>query len=299
MDLKETRSSTLITIWLFISLLGSSLEPVLVKYFNLGITPLALMCIKSICGFILILPFLTNLKSLDSNLIKPLLLVSGLAFLTNVLIFAALEKIPASVLITIITTTPAFVGFVNAKRGTVEISSKFILALLIVILGVTLTLNSMTSNLESWNALGLLLAFTSVITSVCYRIKMDELTQKVRPITISAFLFMATGISSLFILPFVHVSSTAWSLGAWLGFAGVVANIAFLYAIKHLGSTRVSVLSIIQRPMAVILGVIVLEEIVTIVQIIGMCLVFIGIYHAKARKVEPSLTFQKNSKEIS
>ena len=273
-------------LWLFLSLLGSSLEPVLVKFYSPAISSLGLIVLKSLVGFILMIPLYGKLRDLPKKELTGLVQVSLLAFITNALIFLSLETLPATILITVITTTPLLVGVINHKKGKIQITPQFILAFAAVFIGIVLTIEMISQSNSKWSQFGLAIAFVSVITSSFYRIKMDTLTQNLNPLTISAFLFAFNGILSILILPFVTVNSKgSLSLAIWLGFAGVMANIAFLYAIKHLGSTRVSVLSIIQRPIAVLLGVVLLNERLSILQATGMLLIFIGIYYAKPKKV--------------
>lgn len=290
MDMKENKFPEPISVILFVSLIGTSLEPVLVKYFSFGISPFSLILLKSMFGGFLFLPFIKKLKQIPTNKFPDLFFVSALAFITNALIFFSVERIPASVLITIISSTPVIVGFINFRRGTVELSLKFAFAFVFVMFGIILTLNSMSFRSQNWAMLGVLFALASVLTSTLYRIKMDDLTQETNPVLISTFLFTTNGLVSLIFIPFIQVPTGVWPFTLWLGITAVVANIAFLYAIKHLGSTRVSMLSIIQRPFAVLFGAILLNEVISIEQIIGMIFIFVGVYYAKAKKINVTQT---------
>ena len=288
MDLEKDPNPDLVSGLLLLALFGSSLEPILVKYFSYSIDPVALMGLKSFFGGLVFLPFLKNLKRISRNNLPSLIYISFLAFITNVFIFLAIKSIPASILITIIASTPAVVGIINYYRKTVAIDITFIFGFVSVMIGIILTVNSMLFRPEPWAISGLVFAFISVVTSSAYRLKMDQLTQAVNPILISTFLFTFNGFISLPILTLYEIPNKIWPFAIWLGISGVIANIAFLFAIKHLGSTRVSILSVLQRPMAVILGAIILYEVVTIDQIIGMILIFVGAYFAKANKIQNS-----------
>lgn len=291
MDLKSSGSYRNTQFWLFISLLGSSLEPVLVKFFQPAISPLGLIVLKSLVAFILAAPLYQRVIHLQRTYLIPLLQVSVLAFITNGLVFLSLTNIPATTLITIITTTPLLVAILNHMRGKDQITFQFFLAFLVVLLGVILTLEVVIKTESTSLNIGIGYAILSVITSAIYRLKMDHLTHLVEPLTVSGSLFVFNGVMSLMILPFVTISKDSIPLGVWLGTAGIVANIAFLYAIKKLGSTRVSILSILQRPLAVIFGVFILNEFISSLQILGMLMIFTGIYFAK---MKPSLVRRKN-----
>lgn len=270
-----------VQVWLFLSLLGSSLEPVLVKLFKPEISPISLIVLKSLSASVLMLPFYGKLRKLSKVDIVPVIQVSILAFITNALIFLSLQTIPATTLISIITTTPLLVALLNHKMGKGKVTAQFLVAFLVVFTGVILTLEVLVKDTSFTLNFGFGLAFISVITSALYRLNMDTLTKKIDPISISASIFAFNGILSFFLLPIVQIPEKVIPFGIWLGFAGMIANVFFLYAIKHLGSTRVSILSVIQRPIAVIFGAVLLKELVSMVQIVGMVLIFSGIYFAK------------------
>lgn len=294
MDLKRYQNTTSISALLFVSLLGSSMEPVLIKHFNFAISPLALISMKSLVGGLLIIPFAVHLRNLQRSSLPQLLLVSFLAFITNTFLFLSIERIPASTLITIITTTPAIVGLVNYKRGTVEINHKFIIGFAFVFIGMMLTLNSLVSETTDWTLGGIAFALMSVVTSTIYRVRIDDLTQTVNPLAISVSIFTLNGLASLILIPFLNIPRDSIPFGLWLGLTGVIANIAFLFAIKHLGSTRVSILSVIQRPMAIIMGTILLNEAVSSKQVVGMLFIFFGVLSATAKKKLKPNIWNKN-----
>lgn len=250
------------------------------KFLQPAISALGLMVLKSLAASVLAIPLYGRLKTLDRSDLIPLLQVSALAFITNNLLFLALKSIPATTLITIITTTPLLVAITNHFRGRTRLSLKFAIAFFGVFLGVLLTFEVLNKeNVFTINQ-GIGFAFLSVITSALYRLKMDSLTQQIQPLTVSITLFAMNGAMSLIMLPFIKIPTKVIPFGIWLGFAGILANIAFLFAIKHLGSTRVSVLSVLQRPLAVLFGVFLLKEFVSLPQIIGMIMIFLGIYFA-------------------
>lgn len=283
MDLNILSKENKIQIWLFLSLLGSGLEPVLIKLFRPEISPLSLIVLKSLVGCCLIFPFIGRINNLHKADFIPLFQVSILAFVTNALIFISLQTIPATTLITIITITPLVVAVMNHRRGIGKLSVQFLFAFITVFAGVLLTIEVFGKKTELIINSGLGIALVSVLTSAFYRIKMDTLTNQIDPFSISVSLFFFNGLLSLCFLPIVTISEKVISFGIWLGFAGVTANIFFLYAIKHLGSTKVSILSVIQRPLAVIFGAILLKEMITPMQFSGMMLIFGGIFFAKTK----------------
>ena len=278
------QSKLSVTSWLFLALIGSSLEPVLVKLFNFPISPIQLMGLKSICGSIIILPAYKQIKKIPKEFITSLTIISFLAFLTNTLIFFSLQTIPASILITIISSTPALVSLINYKQGKVEISTKFIYGFSISFLGVIFTVNSFPAHINEGFYTGIFFAIASVICSAAYRIKVDNLSGLVAPLSITTFIFLVNGIASLFLISSIEFSVPLIKFGFWLGLAGLLANIAFISAIHIIGSTRVSILTLIQRPIVIILGVFTLNEYFKAEQVLGMLMILIGVYFSKAKK---------------
>lgn len=281
LDLKTSVTNGQVTFWLFLALLGTSIEPVLVKYFNPPISPFGLIVLKSIAGSILMSPLYGRLRKLPLKNMLPILWVSALAFGTNGLVFLSLIYIPATVVVTIITTTPLLVAIVHHLRGTTKLTPFFIFSFLIVITGVILTIRLFEGATYSWSNMGILIAFTAVITSAFYRLSMEGLTRQIRPLDISCGIFLTNGIVSILFLPMVDIPTETITFGAWLGLAGAIANISFLLAIKHLGAIRVSMLSLIQRPLAVITGAFLLKENLSQLQQIGILLIFVGIFLEK------------------
>ena len=174
------------------------------------------------------------------------------------------------------------VAVVNHLKGKDQITFQFALGFLAVFFGILLTFEVLKTSSIDLN-IGIGYALVAVMTSALYRLRMDSLTQEIEPLTVSGSLFALNGAISFVIFPFVEIRKEVIPFGVWLGFAGIVANVAFLFAIKHLGSTRVSVLSVVQRPMAIILGVILLKESVSTLQALGMMMIFVGIYYAKMK----------------
>ncbi|MCC7530046.1 MAG: EamA family transporter, partial [Candidatus Melainabacteria bacterium] len=94
-------------------------------------------------------------------------------------------------------------------------------------------------------------------------------------------------------LPFnLNMPPSAWYFGVWIGIAAGLANIAFLYAINTVGATRISVITMLQRPLLIVAAALLLKEPVTIPQMAGIVLVIAGTQMARVtrlQKAEPQL----------
>jgi drug/metabolite transporter (DMT)-like permease len=275
------------TIWVILSLIGSSIEPLVVKYAHQnGFLSSQLMSLKLIMGGICFLPFLWKLERPSKGQLKQIFLISFLAMLTNYSIFLAVEKIPVTVVITLISTTPVFIGIIHTFKGKVILKKQFWPSLFTVLLGVMLSVrNGGGLNSGELSVLGVLFVLSAIMGSILYRLRVDELCNEVMPIQISTYMFTINGILGLFFLPFVQEPKLEiLPFVVWLGLAGAVANIGFIFAIHVLGATKTSVISLLQRPMIIVLAAFFFKESLDELQVIGIVFVILGVWFAKSEK---------------
>ena len=62
------------------------------------------------------------------------------------------------------------------------------------------------------------------------------------------------------------------------------ANVAFLFALALLGSTRISIINILQRPAIIVAAAIILREPLSISQGVGVILVLVGVQLAQVKR---------------
>jgi drug/metabolite transporter (DMT)-like permease len=289
--------------WVATALIASSIEPLVVKLGYRGnATAAQLLILKLIFGGLFIAPIYRHIHWVGKEKLRALLYVSGCFILNYLFVFYSLTTITATVLITIITTTPAVVAIINQFRSHEIAGPKFWLGFGICFVGVILTIDFFNSNTATLDPMGILLAFMSVATSAMYRTKMEAITKEIKPITISAYIFGINAIIGILCIPWIgKVDTQTWQLAAWIGFAGAIANVAFISALKLIGSTRISILTVLQRPLVIVLAALLLKEPLNSTQILGIGMVLIGIQLAKVVKketlsnveVEPVLLIQK------
>jgi len=275
------------TVWVMGALLAASIEPIIVKFgFRGHLSPWHLFILKSVfaallCAFVC---FAMKLKVSSRSDLKKLLGASFLLIGTNLFTMFALYYISAVTVITVVTTTPALVAVLNQRAGREELDRLFWPGFWLSFLGVILSIELSQFIVQP---LGLALMFGAVITSSFYRVQMEKLTDEISPALASACT-MAVGavFSLLVILPFnFNMPPSAWSFGIWIGLAAGLANIAFLYAINTVGATRLSVITMLQRPLLIVAAALVLKEPVTAAQIIGIVLVILGTQMARVKRL--------------
>jgi drug/metabolite transporter (DMT)-like permease len=158
--------------------------------------------------------------------------------------------------------------------------------------GVSLTIGAVDfkgsglQDLHNFHLLSLLALMGAVATSTTYRAQLDLLTQKIPPLEISTTIFVINGfLSSVLILPWVDpMPGGAFRLVLWMGIAAALANVAFLSAIKLIGSTRMSIFDMIQRPLVIVGAALALKEPLGPLQILGIALVLGGVRLAKVKR---------------
>lgn len=205
-----------------------------------------------------------------------------LLFCTNGLILLSLTMVPAVVVMTLVTTTPALVAIINSALGRDKLTLKFWAGFALCLLGVILMLEVKTF---SGAPLGILAVLAAVVSSSIYRVNMETATGVMKPLTISSYQFPLCAVYCIPLMFFTPaLSFEAIKVGAITGSAAALANVAFLSAMAMIGSTRVSIISLLQRPLLLILAVIVLNEPASIWQIAGIVLTFAGVQIAQVKR---------------
>jgi len=273
-----------------ICLVSSSVEPILAKLgYRSFATPYQLLIIKFLVGGITVLPFAGKFRWVGSAGFKRIVWLALYLMLISALVLLALKELPAIIVITIITTTPAFVAIVNQMFGKEVLSKNFWPGFCICFTGILLSLEIHKAwhaeGSEALHPSGLLFAFGSVIISTIYRTRLDEATRDFTPLLVSTYMFVINGIISLIMIPSIlPVPGKIWVIGLIVGIAAAAANLSFLWAIHLMGSTRMSVIGLLQRPIVIICAALILKEPLSIIQITGIILVLVGIQMAKVSK---------------
>ncbi|MEQ8170388.1 MAG: DMT family transporter [Candidatus Eremiobacterota bacterium] len=272
----------------FICVVSSAVEPVLSKIgYRYFITPYELLILRFLIGGIVVLPLVKRYRWIGWKNTAGLLWLALLLMSTCGLVLVALKYLTAVVVITIITATPAFVAIVNQILGKEILSRRFWLGFLLCFTGILLSIeiHRGTSNSQTFNIIGLLCAFGSVAVSTIYRTQLDDATRNFPPMQVSTYMFIMDAIVAVFFLPTMWpMSGKTWVIGSIIGIAAAIANISFLMAIYFMGSTRMSVIGLLQRPLVILCAALILKEPLSTVQIAGIILVIMGIQMAKVTK---------------
>ncbi|MDZ4836000.1 MAG: DMT family transporter [Candidatus Melainabacteria bacterium] len=283
-DDKITNTKIFSSACVVVAILAASIEPIVVKLgYEQNLLPLHLLVVKTLIGSILILPLTRTYRWIGFKNLARIMFLALLLLSTSALSIFALKHISAVLAITIITTTPAFVAIINQIIGRDELTPKFWLGFILCFVGVCLGLEW---SALSMSLLGFVLIFGAVLTSTTYRVTMEGTANRLSPALISTYLFFINGIIVVaFIMPFAgKIPDGAWQIGSWMGLASACANVAFLFALHLLGSTRISIINILQRPAIIVAAAIILKEPLSLAQGVGVALVLIGVQLAQVKR---------------
>ncbi len=279
--------------WILLALLSASLEPIVAKLgYKQGIDPVQLLFLKNLFALVAILPVTSfaargkeRWRWIGARGVATVASVSLLLMVTNACSLVAVKMMPAITVITLMTTTPAFVALLNQWQGRERLTGKFWAGLAMCVLGVAMSMNLFQESLglERW---GLLAIAISILSSTVYRTRMETVTKQFPPILVSTYIFLINGtVSLLFIFPALDpIPAQGYGLGVWLGAAAAIANVAFLYALAIVGSTNMSVFNLLQRPIVLVVAAFVLREPLTAVQLAGTVLILVGVRLAQVKR---------------
>lgn len=286
MDRNKLRTSG----WVTLALAAAALEPILVKFsYRNTLEPAQLIVVKNLIAAAVMLPLASRLRVLGMAGTRQMLLPGCLLFITNLTAFFALQYLQVVLFITIVTTTPALVALLNNRLGRESGGPRFWLGLFLCFAGVICTLEYKDISV---NYPGLLFACTGAISSSLYRVRMEDLTAAHKPLLCTFATFLVQALLTLCVIPFVKpLTGEAYGLGLWLGLSAALANVAFLSALNLVGSTRISVLTMLQRPLIIIVAAVSLQESTSLLQWAGVVMVMFGVHMAQVQR-NPALTAQ-------
>ncbi|NRF65921.1 DMT family transporter [Aquincola sp. S2] len=277
------------SIWLLtgICLVASTLEPILIKLGYLGsATPPQLLVVRGLVAGICALPFIGKISPTFAEQFGRILPVCVIFVVTNVFLMLAFAHLPVSIVVALVTSTPAFVALVNQWRGTVALGQRFWIGFILCFVGIPATVGSGFVGAGGTEWKGLIYVGLAIAGSTLYRTRMDMVTRHVRAIQVSGCLFLFCGLTAALCAPFfLPLPETAVRFGAAVGMTSVVANVTFLATLASLGSTRVSMIGLLQRPTVVVASAVALHEPLTLSQMAGIALVMTGVYLAKPEPI--------------
>lgn len=209
-----------------------------------------------------------------------LFIIGGVIYtLQSNLYLTSFKYIPASLASLFFYSYPIFVSILSVFIDKEKPGSKMAAAIILSLLGLTLVLGT---SIHSINLLGAFLALgTGAVYSV-YIIMSKHALQNASPALTSAFVTFFAASSLLIIglykgtLGFTFTSSTWWAILGTSLFATVIGILALYKGIELLGSTRASILSMVEPLATIAFATLLFHEHLSLIQLAGGILVLTG-----------------------
>ena len=193
-----------------------------------------------------------------------------------------MQRLPAATVITLVSTTPAFVSLINQKLGREKPAALFWVGLAACLAGILLSLGQPAGS-PRLDPVGLFLVACVILCSSLYRTQLEGFRDRLSCWRICVTIFLLQGLVMAGLgSGGQSVPPNAYAIGAWLAVAGVAANLTFVYAVQALGSTRMSIFNLLQRPLVIVAAAWLLGEALTRWQWLGVVLVLVGVRVAQS-----------------
>jgi drug/metabolite transporter, DME family len=259
--------------------------------YNNGMTPLQLLTLQSGTAALILLGYtaLFNRAALrvPAGMILKLLahgLLGSLA--TNVLYAVALLYLPASMGTMLLFTYPILVTLGAFVFFHEKVKATQILALAVAVAGTMLSTQFWQISRESLEFKGILLGLGSAVAYSFFNLYGEHILNKIEPLTSLTYIQMFSALSLvLYQLPVflsgqaVLVSnSTQFVIGVSLGtVASIVPFWLLLIGIKHIGSSKASIIGTLELPAVFVLSSVFLHEQLSAWQVAGAILILFSI----------------------
>jgi drug/metabolite transporter (DMT)-like permease len=204
-----------------------------------------------------------------------------------------LQTVPAAQGALIFATFPLLTLVVAALLGHERVTTRKISGILATLLGVFLALSDKILNgasVHGWSELGgelaiLASAATGAVCSVLYR----PYLARYPTLPVSAFamaaaaaaLLVPAALGDLFVAP-AQLSPHAWAAIVFIGLSSGGGYVLWLWALKNIAATRVTVFLALSPITAAALGVVFLGEAVTAGMVAGVVCVVVGLWAANS-----------------
>lgn len=256
--------------------------------FSGGANPITLLTgrffVVSIMFFVTILIWDKKLFKIEREDSKRFALL-GLILLAQVLTYWYGFQIVKSVAVQVglFFTYPIWTAILMALILKYKISKKIIVCIGIGLFGVLMTLGIIPNGVSSFPALGVLLGLLTAVIWSMYYIGSQILSKNYHLLTILFYNFLLCFVGCIFLQPVsVLISQINLSVFWYILLVAFISSYlayGFLqYAIKACGVIMVSIQNIIQPVFAIIVAFIVLQQTVSLFQVVGMGLIIFNIY---------------------
>ncbi|WP_255298566.1 DMT family transporter [Brevibacillus dissolubilis] len=267
-----------------LSATGFGIMPIFAKFaYQGGADVTTLLCLRFALAGLL---FFIYLKSKRANLhvsrkhLLALFLLGGVGYtLQSISYFTAVKFIPASLVALLLYTFPIFVTILAFLLDREKLTKKVIGAIFLSILGLMLV---MGTNFGELNMIGILYACAAAVVYAGYVFFSNRVLQQVQPMVASLYISAFAALT----LVMMGMSTDSLQLGfewkAWAALIGIVlistmmSMLTLFQGMKLVGSTRASVISMIEPLLTIGFSAMLFGERLTMIQGLGVAAVLAG-----------------------
>ncbi|GBF34727.1 permease [Desulfocucumis palustris] len=287
---------------IFLSAVGFGLIPVFAIYAYKGganVTTLLFLrfIIATVFFFLYILK--TNTKIiLTKRQILYLFILGGILYtLQSNFYFLAVKLIPASLAVLLFYTYPVFVALLSSLAVKEMLTKHVFVSIVIASIGLTMVLGTAFNSI---NPAGAILAFGAALVYSAYIVLGNRVVKQLPVMVTSAFVTLFASMS--FLIMGLSASGINFNLSpeAWMSIMGIalfstiLAIITFFRGIEIIGSTKASILSMIEPLVTIAFSALLFSERLTGMQVTGGLFVIFSSLYVVATERQGSVRAEKN-----
>lgn len=259
--------------------------------YGTGLDSVGLLTVQYIfaVSFMFIMGFITNRKMLKvtkHELLKLAVLgIIGNTFMT-VFYYKAFEYLPVALVTMLLYTYPIMVFIYTIIFEKAKINAKKITALIFAFIGCLFTLNIFSGNFE-YSIYGVTCGLLSAVFYAFMNIYSEKHLENVNAIAINAYSTLFS-LCSLLVYKFPYfIFQNKLPLKSLIyifmlaAFCEIIPLTLIYDSIKKIGALKVSIISNLEIPTAMLISYIVIKESMSILQIVGSILIIFAIYLIK------------------
>ena len=265
-----------------------------------GFSPIQIVTIRAISAGILLLIYvlikdhtLLKIKAKDIKYFLATGLLSIVFF--NWAYFTAIQEISLSLAVVLLYTSPAFVAIISRFVFKEQLSSKKVIALMIMLIGSSLVVGLLPSLDIAISWYGLLIGLGSGLGYALYSIfgKLASYKYSSTTITTYTFLFASAALipfSGLWEVKEVFCQSEVMLLSIGLGlFPSALAYILYTVGLTKVETSRAAIMANIEPVVAMIVGIFYFGDMLTAWQLLGGIMVLSATILVQEQKVKSTI----------
>lgn len=276
-------------LFVVISALGFGISSILVKLaYNYDVAPAHLLTIQNLFAtlilWLLALSFEPKALKVKKKQLSQLL-IQGLFgnLFSSLLLFLALQRIPASIAITLFFTYPAFVNILAYIFFKEKITTYRWFSLFLTFLGVMLTINIFQCSLQKLTLAGILYSLAAALASAFFSLYSQKILKNTRTLTTTIYpISFATLLLCLVSPPlYLFRGQIEWQVIVLALALSTISTIIPLFSlfkgISLIGAGRSAIVSTSELPFALFLAYLVLGERILWLQLLGALFIVISL----------------------